>query len=108
MGMDFFVTWFAGGFRGPGSTLMMASQGQTRMTPPHMMTRPHGAGMLEDPGTTHQACAQEIARLREENEELRRSARTFGELAERLHQALQRERCRALEHARQTAGDLGK
>ena len=34
----------------------------------------------------------EIQRLREENEILRQSAHSFGALAERLHQALQRER----------------
>ena len=42
----------------------------------------------------------EIQRLREENEILRRSAQSFGALAERLNQALQRER-----DARMRAGD---
>ena len=36
--------------------------------------------------------ASELQRLREENEMLRQSAQTFGALAERLHEALQRER----------------
>lgn len=40
-------------------------------------------------------CCDEVARLREENAALRRSAQTFGELAERLNMQLQRERARA-------------
>ena len=40
-------------------------------------------------------CCAEVARLREENAALRRSAQTFGELAERLNMQLQRERAKA-------------
>ena len=40
----------------------------------------------------------EIQRLREENETLRQSAYSFGALAERLEQALQRERDARVRH----------
>jgi hypothetical protein len=39
-------------------------------------------------------CLEEIRTLKEENEILRRSARAFGALAERLHVSLQEERRR--------------
>ena len=37
-------------------------------------------------------CHEELARIREENAALRASARTFGDLAERLNAELKRER----------------
>jgi hypothetical protein len=42
-------------------------------------------GANDDPCAT---CSAELRRLRAENDELRRSASAFGELAERLHRAL--------------------
>ena len=44
---------------------------------------------------------EEIRSLREENELLRRSARAFGALAERLHVSLQEERRRGQERRAQ-------
>ena len=49
-------------------------------------------GAIMADGATHDHCRKEIQRLKEENELLRRSARSFGELAERLHRELERER----------------
>ena len=40
------------------------------------------------------ACLATISRLEEENRQLRRSAATFGQLAERLNEELRRERRR--------------
>jgi hypothetical protein len=45
---------------------------------------------------------EEIRTLREENELLRRSARAFGALAERLHVSLQEERRRGQDRRLQT------
>ena len=56
-----------------------------------MPTRRRGAARCTCPN----GCCAEVAHLREENAALRRSARTFGELAERLNMQLQRERARA-------------
>ena len=49
-------------------------------------------------------CREELARLTEENAALRRSALTFGGLAERLSVALQEER-RARRHGTETPTD---
>jgi hypothetical protein len=39
-----------------------------------------------------ESCREEVRRLEEENRRLRDSAKTFGDLAERLNTALERER----------------
>jgi len=53
-------------------------------------------------------CEAKIARLEEENRQLRRSSAAFGQLAERLNDALQRERRRRESERRQDETSAGK
>ena len=55
-----------------------------------------------DEGSQLKSCIETVQRLEEENEQLRRASGVFGQLAERLNQALKEER-RNLAERRQSS-----